>query len=144
MVSTTVKVWSMSIKVSCDLLKNQYLCGINNSNSECITIVRTVVICSKINTFVVSTTVNGISVDYSDCCDLLKNQYLCGINNSVVDAVSFAEAVVICSKINTFVVSTTVKSILTTIVFSCDMLKNQYLCGINNSLCSYFQCLMLL
>ena len=41
-------------------------------------------------------------------CDLLKNQYLCGINNSPMLKRGICFAVVICSKINTFVVSTTV------------------------------------
>ena len=44
--------------MSCDLLKNQYLCGINNSLLIRCFVLTVVVICSKINTFVVSTTVN--------------------------------------------------------------------------------------
>ena len=42
-------------------------------------------------------------------CDLLKNQYLCGINNSWGESNKHYALVVICSKINTFVVSTTVQ-----------------------------------
>ena len=40
-------------------------------------------------------------------CDLLKNIYLCGINNNKSKASRGANAVVICLKISTFVVSTT-------------------------------------
>ena len=40
-------------------------------------------------------------------CDLLKNIYLCGINNNKRPSLVFAFAVVICLKISTFVVSTT-------------------------------------
>ena len=42
-------------------------------------------------------------------CDLLKNIYLCGINNNAIGFLSSAMRVVICLKISTFVVSTTTK-----------------------------------
>ena len=40
-------------------------------------------------------------------CDLLKNIYLCGINNNVIQISYIRIQVVICLKISTFVVSTT-------------------------------------
>ena len=40
-------------------------------------------------------------------CDLLKNIYLCGINNNVSYIDTGENQVVICLKISTFVVSTT-------------------------------------
>ena len=40
-------------------------------------------------------------------CDLLENIYLCGINNNVEVNEKVFDAVVICLKISTFVVSTT-------------------------------------
>ena len=40
-------------------------------------------------------------------CDLLKNIYLCGINNNTVTISTPKLSVVICLKISTFVVSTT-------------------------------------
>ena len=44
--------------ISCDLLENIYLCGINNNLVEFMERLHTVVICLKISTFVVSTTTN--------------------------------------------------------------------------------------
>nr|WP_277072823.1 hypothetical protein [Segatella oulorum] len=46
------------ITSSCDLLKNIYLCGINNNLSHSPMLLFLVVICLKISTFVVSTTTN--------------------------------------------------------------------------------------
>ncbi len=43
-------------QASCDLLKNIYLCGINNNRRSFQTNTIGVVICLKISTFVVSTT----------------------------------------------------------------------------------------
>ena len=40
-------------------------------------------------------------------CDLLKNIYLCGINNNLTTHHQLLLFVVICLKISTFVVSTT-------------------------------------
>ena len=40
-------------------------------------------------------------------CDLLKNIYLCGINNNWTQEEVLTELVVICLKISTFVVSIT-------------------------------------
>ena len=47
--------------LSCDLLKNIYLCGINNNTQYVLSILRLVVICLKISTFVVSTTTSSQS-----------------------------------------------------------------------------------
>ena len=66
----------------CDLLKNIYLCGINNNAQFNLLLLTYVVICLKISTFVVSTTTNRGRYQATDCCDLLKNIYLCGINNN--------------------------------------------------------------
>ena len=95
-------------KISCcDLLKNIYLCGINNNLIREYIIPMRVVICLKISTFVVSTTTNYNSKFSLLCCDLLKNIYLCGINNN--------------------------ESAKTDADRGCDLLKNIYLCGINNN-----------
>ena len=90
------------------MLKNIYLCGINNNQSACASICHRVVICLKISTFVVSTTTAPSSGSRSpllwfawkylslwhqqqlerkmafneNSCDLLENIYLCGINNN--------------------------------------------------------------
>ena len=52
--------------ISCDLLENIYLCGINNNDHFLDTNYESVVICLKISTFVVSTTTNScfFSVNY--------------------------------------------------------------------------------
>ena len=143
----------------CDLLKNIYLCGINNNSffpSDCS---KLVVICLKISIFVVSTTTEirikvimaglwfawkylslwyqqqralGLS-DKLCCCDLLENIYLCGINNNLSTTPTAARSVVICLKISIFVVSTTTCSMVNAIGCSCDLLENIYLCGINNN-----------
>ena len=59
MVSTTTVDVGFLHRVRCDLLKNIYLCGINNNQQ----------------------------VEYFQAlfrCDLLKNIYLCGINNNLI------------------------------------------------------------
>ena len=93
-------------------------------------------------------------------CDLLENIYLCGINNNLRDYNKKTEAVVICLKISTFVVSTTtvlfhlaiwrvlwfawkylplwyqqqLQQVVCLSNSCCDLLENIYLCGINNNL----------
>ena len=91
----------------CDLLKNIYLCGINNNFGGKVNMTILVVICLKISTFVVSTTTHEITTHSHQRCDLLKNIYLCGINNNTTARKKWAAYVVICLKISTFVVSTT-------------------------------------
>ena len=74
-------------------------------------------------------------------CDLLKNIYLCGINNNTHKLCHIQLRVVICLKISTFVVSTTTQRVHTAFVLSCDLLKNIYLCGINNNSFFVIRCL---
>ena len=120
-------------KTSCDLLENSYLCGISNNYFKLPTVSKSVVICLKIRTFVVSATTERaesyitiwlwfawkfVPLWYQQqlslrpffvplCCDLLENSYLCGIsNNKSVDG-CYEYYVVICLKIRTFVVSAT-------------------------------------
>ena len=92
-------------------------------------------------------------------CDLLENSYLCGISNNNVPVETTWDAVVICLKIRTFVVSATTEyaeSITNYVLWfawkfvplwyqqqhaplrssfdcSCDLLENSYLCGISNN-----------
>ena len=93
--------------ISCDLLENIYLCGINNNRELAISLTEPVVICLKISTFVVSTTTKGV---------LLRDELLLWFawkylplwyqqqryHTSITPVL-----VVICLKISTFVVSTT-------------------------------------
>ena len=124
---------SLPASFSCDLLEKSYLCGINNNCIRKHSHARTVVICLKNRTFVVSTTTSFIQKNRNfrlwfawkivplwyqqqrcytkdsckQCCDLLEKSYLCGINNNRTLAGSTPWAVVICLKNRTFVVSTT-------------------------------------
>ena len=66
-------------------------------------------------------------------CDLLKNIYLCGINNNFQGLHPSPIHVVICLKISTFVVSTTTSQKQNLSSYGCDLLENIYLCGINNN-----------
>ena len=85
-VSTTTDDISPTPALSCDLLENSYLCGINN------------------NCF-------GFLFLLLLSCDLLENSYLCGINNNKKNIFHLWFLVVICLKIRTFVVSTTTHKI---------------------------------
>ena len=76
-------IWNTAL-VSCDLLENSYLCGINNNNIT--------------------------YPPFNISCDLLENSYLCGINNNILITSIDLFNVVICLKIRTFVVSTTTQS----------------------------------
>ena len=153
-----------SIHISCDLLENIYLCGINNNLEANDVIQRPVVICLKISTFAVSTTTNITILHNTNCCDLLENIYLCGINNNYQNINRMFRCVVICLKISTFAVSTTTYSLdgtsskplwfawkylplryqqqpcclYWTPISRCDLLENIYLCGINNNFNGYF------
>ena len=106
-VSTTTFKFSRTHVLCCDLLKNIYLCGINNNGRKRLVHVQWVVICLKISTFVVSTTTGFPLYVVHSSCDLLKNIYLCGINNNLTIYYLHKDTVVICLKISTFVVSTT-------------------------------------
>ena len=81
-VSTTTILLLMKDLISCDLLENIYLCGINNNYAPRWLCSLLVVICLKISTFVVSTTTGSTSQVNAVGCDLLENIYLCGINNN--------------------------------------------------------------
>ena len=144
----------------CDLLENSYLCGISNNYPFRKYHIKTVVICLKIRTFVVSATTYGLDTiegfmlwfawkfvplwyqqqpskrkgDTRYCCDLLENSYLCGISNNYKTVETLRFIVVICLKIRTFVVSATTAERQERAGLRCDLLENSYLCGISNNL----------
>ena len=130
--ATTCKLRG-KVTPSCDLLENSYLCGISNNTHIFWHTLRSVVICLKIRTFVVSATTctrkqhlytvlwfawKFVPLWYQQQrlpsapttllgCDLLENSYLCGISNNPSGWPLPPIWVVICLKIRTFVVSAT-------------------------------------
>ena len=117
----------------CDLLKNSYLCLLNNTNCKSNKRKVTVVICWKIRIFAYWTTpvknprtasqqlwfaekfVSLLIEQHLEfatnaspsSCDLLKNSYLCLLNNTLAPPPRFASLVVICWKIRIFAYWTT-------------------------------------
>ena len=117
----------------CDLLKNSYLCLLNNTTSTSNLFPHIVVICWKIRIFAYWTTpITDIQRSTSAlwfaekfvsllieqhpglqnrpltiCCDLLKNSYLCLLNNTLIIELFFLTLVVICWKIRIFAYWTT-------------------------------------
>ena len=169
----------------CDLLKNSYLCLLNNTVESWMPTTSIVVICWKIRIFAYWTTPvatwTGLPVTlwfaekfvsllieqhpgYRDVpgrarCDLLKNSYLCLLNNTLSKSGCSTPAVVICWKIRIFAYWTTPHSenlskhltlwfaekfvsllieqhhrlVSDTLGYCCDLLKNSYLCLLNNT-----------
>ena len=120
--------------VCCDLLKIHYLCGDKDNNILKLSMVQTVVICSKFITFAVTKTTVRYGTRSHGSCDLLKIHYLCGDKDNFKmkfifgDLLWFAQnslplrwqrqrsisatttrQVVICSKFITFAVTKTTK-----------------------------------
>ena len=171
--------------LSCDLLKNSYLCLLNNTQLQENHQIRQVVICWKIRIFAYWTTPwnqkSSPSVELwfaekfvsllieqhltshirwcKNSCDLLKNSYLCLLNNTWKLVATILYAVVICWKIRIFAYWTTprhwqrhrqgqlwfaekfvsllIEQHLTGNGYNgdlrCDLLKNSYLCLLNNT-----------
>ena len=146
--------------VGCDLLKNSYLCLLNNTQyfQKCENLA--VVICWKIRIFAYWTTPNKQIIQQGRSCDLLKNSYLCLLNNTLEDYYTHFAHVVICWKIRIFAYWTTplvIRIGISNMLWfaekfvsllieqhrgsykagrprSCDLLKNSYLCLLNNTL----------
>ena len=176
----------MTFSISCDLLKNSYLCLLNNTNAHAVYLARGVVICWKIRIFAYWTTPRFAQRGRSELlwfaekfvsllieqhqspyaaragagCDLLKNSYLCLLNNTEQGRQRSCREVVICWKIRIFAYWTTpalaaISSIMqlwfaekfvSLLIeqhpvaqlrgwrIGCDLLKNSYLCLLNNTL----------
>ena len=144
---------------SCDLLENSYLCGINNNSHRNTTCQRPLWFAWKFVPLWYQQQLFKKLKKMTFSCDLLENSYLCGINNNEAAQILGCYLVVICLKIRTFVVSTTTASRFINICrelwfawkfvplwyqqqllhfqhyldWSCDLLENSYLCGINNN-----------
>ena len=125
--------WKWPPMLCCDLLKNSYLCLLNNTKCPGQDTYTRVVICWKIRIFAYWTTPQPHSTTYavqlwfaekfvsllieqhrmsprhagSRCCDLLKNSYLCLLNNTHRLQEVRVPLVVICWKIRIFAYWTT-------------------------------------
>ena len=119
--------------LSCDLLSNQYLCPIGNSRTTKSRNSLIVVICFQISIFVLLETATPPAHASRLRCDLLSNQYLCPIGNSITLMTSPPTMVVICFQISIFVLLETAQHTRDQQTDRCDLLSNQYLCPIGNS-----------
>ena len=169
----------------CDLLKNSYLCLLNNTDKALSDLRKEVVICWKIRIFAYWTTpillivptlfplwfaekfvsllieqhLAGHEKREQGGCDLLKNSYLCLLNNTKWRDIAKHDYVVICWKIRIFAYWTTppehgehvpeklwfAEKFVSLLIEqhpvyeaelrieSCDLLKNSYLCLLNNT-----------
>ena len=158
-------VWGRAGQRRCDLLKNSYLCLLNNTGVRRINFQALVVICWKIRIFAYWTTPSCRACSRWTCCDLLKNSYLCLLNNTDAWWWTTRPSVVICWKIRIFAYWTTPRcscwsprtllwfaekfvsllieqhllTQMASALSSCDLLKNSYLCLLNNT--SYIGCI---
>ena len=145
--------------MGCDLLKNSYLCLLNNTQRATGSRTSRVVICWKIRIFAYWTTPIMLRSLRAYSCDLLKNSYLCLLNNTRHAGRQRDGDVVICWKIRIFAYWTTppaaCRILCTPLWFAekfvsllieqhlskhiavaacrCDLLKNSYLCLLNNT-----------
>ena len=68
----------LSMVVSCDLLRINYLCGRITNRRPIIESLDTVVICSELTTFAVESPTGRYTTRVAIGCDLLRINYLCG------------------------------------------------------------------
>ena len=130
---TTPEYAQVSRALRCDLLKNSYLCLLNNTSMPMPLVMPRVVICWKIRIFAYWTTpllfsvISIVSLWFAEKfvsllieqhqaitkmkawfrCDLLKNSYLCLLNNTAERGQRWLHGVVICWKIRIFAYWTT-------------------------------------
>ena len=144
---------------SCDLLKNSYLCLLNNTRLFWHVGARRLWFAEKFVSLLIEQHRYAPRVATSPRCDLLKNSYLCLLNNTLSDHPCMCHHVVICWKIRIFAYWTTPHLLLhvgylllwfaekfvsllieqhrskrfIAAVDCCDLLKNSYLCLLNNT-----------
>ena len=154
-----LRIWWGISSPCCDLLKNSYLCLLNNTFLSQRKKWIYVVICWKIRIFAYWTTPNrargdgairlwfaekfvsllieqhppAIRLNIALSCDLLKNSYLCLLNNTTSFESTKRSPVVICWKIRIFAYWTTPSWRKSSCRRCCDLLKNSYLCLLNNT-----------
>ena len=98
---------STSIPSSCDLLKNSYLCLLNNTGLYSIVCGSSLWFAEKFVSLLIEQ--HRVSVVQLEIvrCDLLKNSYLCLLNNTFFVKLHEVKTVVICWKIRIFAYWTT-------------------------------------
>ena len=145
--------------ICCDLLKNSYLCLLNNTACLLNTLQRYVVICWKIRIFAYWTTpvLHSLSSFWvlwfaekfvsllieqhrgthpsqlKGCCDLLKNSYLCLLNNTCYNVCVDAGMLWFAEKFVSLLIEQHPTSANRITCSCCDLLKNSYLCLLNNT-----------
>ena len=144
----------------CDLLKNSYLCLLNNTRVAIINHEWRVVICWKIRIFAYWTTPSRnrrteqsmlwfaekfvsllieqhpkfIEFMFKACCDLLKNSYLCLLNNTFLDIRFRKDRLWFAEKFVSLLIEQHLAICIPSIRCCCDLLKNSYLCLLNNTI----------
>ena len=156
-----------TISSGCDLLKNSYLCLLNNTLLRKFPNPTLLWFAEKFVSLLIEQHLTLQEVSDGSCCDLLKNSYLCLLNNTLITNKVCKELVVICWKIRIFAYWTTpeflgrqarlllwfAEKFVSLLIEQhpnknewgmkkcCDLLKNSYLCLLNNTACpSCFPC----
>ena len=117
----------------CDLLKNSYLCLLNNTSAVTASSCSLLWFAEKFVSLLIEQHQTSCQSAMSDCCDLLKNSYLCLLNNTGQRSGGDSLPVVICWKIRIFAYWTTPGKRGSWASARCDLLKNSYLCLLNNT-----------
>ena len=118
---------------SCDLLKNSYLCLLNNTWQGVSPHAQELWFAEKFVSLLIEQHQEGGRGQGCHGCDLLKNSYLCLLNNTSTARYRSSRGVVICWKIRIFAYWTTPSWGLGFSACCCDLLKNSYLCLLNNT-----------
>ena len=117
----------------CDLLKNSYLCLLNNTNKSARVYLGLVVICWKIRIFAYWTTPRLRQEWLKERCDLLKNSYLCLLNNTLAVIYQLLYGLWFAEKFVSLLIEQHHKIYIGVHKTGCDLLKNSYLCLLNNT-----------
>ena len=126
----------------CDLLKNSYLCLLNNTYIIYKREKGLLWFAEKFVSLLIEQHQLQVILFADVGCDLLKNSYLCLLNNTSLRLLLRYWDVVICWKIRIFAYWTTPDDKIDIRLFCCDLLKNSYLCLLNNTAfaVSYLRC----
>ena len=143
----------------CDLLKNSYLCLLNNTHRMITPFLSIVVICWKIRIFAYWTTPLETDIRIKlklwfaekfvsllieqhlpesreprfFCCDLLKNSYLCLLNNTNIKSDIGTSMLWFAEKFVSLLIEQHRYENIDGTQKRCDLLKNSYLCLLNNT-----------